>query len=106
MGDTHLTIPYITFLKLDHLLDTFLKIAAYVGIPIRHSKTVALLTCVPIHGITVDYCRHASHQINCFTSGTWLHLFFNKRSAKLRLWQSLLGHLSFTCRVICPGRPF
>lgn len=29
-----------------------------------------------------------------------------KCSACLKLWQSLLGHLSFVCRVMSPGRPF
>lgn len=89
-------------------LSTFLKISDYAGIPIKTSKTVAPSTCVPIHGILVDTVAmearlppdKLSKLLDLVSS------FALKRSARLKLCQSLLGHLSFACRVIGPGRPF
>lgn len=89
-------------------LAIFLSITAYVGIPIKESKTILPSSLVPIHGILVDMICMEAH----LPEDKHLHLldlvssFSKKRSAKLRLWQSLLGHLSFACRVIRPGCPF
>lgn len=89
-------------------LSTFLAIASFVGIPIKASKTIPPSTCVPIHGILVDTVQMEARlpldKLRCLSD--LVISFSKKRTVKLRLWQSLLGHLSFACRVIRPGRPF
>lgn len=88
-------------------LNTFLSIAAYVGIPIKASKTI-LPSCVPIHSIQVDtVCMEARlPEDKLFRLLDLVSSFVRKRSTWLRLSQSLLGHLSFACRVVHPGHPF
>lgn len=89
-------------------LDTFLALSAFVGIPIKTSKTVLPSTSVPIHGILVDTILMQArlpdnklHRLFDLVSS-----FSRKRSARLKLCQSLLSHLSFACWVISPGHPF
>lgn len=89
-------------------LQCFLQIASYTGIPIKTSKTVHPTTCLPVHGIEVDTTQgiarlppeklHNLMQLLC--------VFRKKRSVPLLKWQSLIGHLSFTSRVVRPGRPY
>lgn len=86
----------------------FLALSAYAGIPIKTSKTVLPSTSVPIHGILVDtvlmQVRLPDDKLQRLFD--LVSSFSRKRSARLKLCQSLLGHLSFACRVISPGRPF
>lgn len=91
-----------------HQLNSFLLIAEYTGIPIKASKTVFPSTSVPIHGILVDtvlmQARLPSDKLSRLLD--LVTSFSSKKTARLRICQSLLGHLSFACRVIGPGRPF
>lgn len=89
-------------------LEIFLSIASFAGIPIETSKTLPPATVAPIHRIEVDTSVMTAH-----LSADKVHLlcqllehFQLKRSARLRQWQSLIGHLSFATRVIHPGHPF
>lgn len=89
-------------------LDTFFAVSKYAGIPIKSSKTVLPSTSVPIHGILVDTVRMQARLPEDKLKRLFdlVSSFSRKRSARLKLCQSLLGHLSFACRVISPGRPF
>lgn len=89
-------------------LKKFLSLSAFVGIPINESKTVLPATSVPIHGILVDTLHMQAHlpQDKLLRLLDLVTSFSHKRAAKVKLWQSLLGNLSFACRVVGPGRPF
>lgn len=86
-------------------LECFTAMAQYADIPIKSSKTV-LPTCVaPIHGIEVD-TRHFTSCLPRDKIDTLTQLlisFKDKRSARLKAWQSLIGSLSFTTWVVQPG---
>lgn len=86
-------------------LDNFLAIAEYAGIPIKASKTITPSPCVPIHGILVDTVHMQARLPDDKLSrlSDLVESFARKRTACLKLFQSLLGHLSFACRVIGPG---
>lgn len=89
-------------------LDNFLTLSSFAGIPIKTSKTIQPSTSVPIHGILVDTISMEA-RLPADKLGRLLDLvssFSCKKTARLRLCQSLLGHLSFACRVISPGCPF
>lgn len=89
-------------------LEAFISISDYAGIPIKASKTIHPATCVPIHGILVDtmlmQARLPGDKVSRLLD--LVSSFSRKRSARLKLCQSLLGHLSFACKVVHPGRPF
>lgn len=77
-------------------LDSFLALASYAGTSIKPYKTVQPSTSVPIHGILVDTVRMQAR-----LPQDWLQQLFDlvssfshKRTASLKLCQSLLGHLS------------
>lgn len=82
-------------------LRKFLCISKFVGIPIKDSKTVLPSTCVPIHGIQVDTLHMEARlpQDKLLRLLDLVSSFARRRTAKVRMWQSLLGHLSFACRV-------
>lgn len=79
-----------------------------LGIPCADEKTAGPSTCVEFLGILLD----SEHQVARLPEEKLVRLrslvdnFSRKRSATLAELQSLLGHLSFACRVIRPGRPF
>lgn len=86
----------------------FLMISNYAGIPSKASKTILPSTWVPMHSMFVDtmlmQARLPGDKLSCLFD--LVTSFSSKRTAHLKVWQSLLGHLSFACRVIGTGRPF
>ena len=89
-------------------LHTFQTVADFVGIPVKHSKTVQPATCVTIHGIEVDtnmmQARFPQDKLD--NEVALLRSFSRRKKVTLRQLQSLIGVLSFACKVIVPGRPF
>lgn len=122
----HALISYYSFHSLSHILDdfifigpsnstlcqyqldVFLQISHFTGIPIKESKTIPPSHIVTVHGIEVDtnllQARLPADKLELFRER--LLSFVRRRSATLKEWQSLIGILSFSCKVIHPGRPF
>ena len=89
-------------------LHTFQTVADFVGIPVKHSKTTHPATCVTVHGIEVDtimmQARLPHDKLD--NAVALLRSFSRRKKVTLRQLQSLIGVLSFACKVIVPGRPF
>ena len=89
-------------------LNKFLTVARFIGIPIKHSKTVLPATCVIVHGIEVDtdlmQARLPRDKLE--NAVILVRNFARRKKVTLRELQSLIGTLSFACKVIVPGRPF
>jgi hypothetical protein len=116
-----LSIPYISHILDDFIfvgppdsnicalsLDAFLLLCADCSIPIKHAKTVLPATCVAAHGIELDtiamQARLPEEKLN--KARTLLQRYSSKTRISLRELQSLIGFLTFACRVIQPGRAF
>lgn len=89
-------------------LEHFQNFASFIGIPIKESKTVLPSPVTIVHGIEIDSVAMQAllPQDKIDMLKTLLHSFSRRCSACLRDWQSLIGSLSFACKVIRPGRPF
>lgn len=89
-------------------LQIFLELAHYVGIPIKHTKTINPTHIAPIHGIQINtVSMEASLPLDKLTAcREKLTKFSRSRSVRLREWQSLIGTLSFAAKVVRPGRPY
>ena len=89
-------------------LHKFQTVADFVGIPVKHSKTVQPATCVTVHGIEVDTNMMQARlpQDKLDNEVAFLRSFSRRKKVTLRQLQSLIGVLSFACKVIVPGRPF
>ena len=89
-------------------LDAFHSVARLVGIPVKHSKTVPPSTCVTVHGIEIDtslmQARLPQDKLNGAIA--LVKSFSRRKKVTLRVLQSLIGTLSFACKVVVPGRPF
>ena len=89
-------------------LDSFMSLARFVGIPVKHSKTVSPATCVTVHGIEVDTelmeARLPRDKLD--DALNLVTRFARRKKVTLRELQSLIGTLNFACKVIVPGRPF
>ena len=89
-------------------LDSFMSLADFVGIPVKHSKTVSPTTCVTVHGIEVDTelmeARLPRDKLD--DALNLVTRFARRKKVTLRELQSLIGTLNFACKVIVPGRPF
>ena len=89
-------------------LDSFMSLARFVRIPVKHSKTVSSATCVTVHSIEVDTELMEARlprdklddAINRVTR------FARRKKVTLRELQSLIGTLNFTCKVIVPEAHF
>jgi hypothetical protein len=79
-----------------------------LGIPCAVEKTEGPSSRVEFLGILLDSERQVAQlpEDKLFRLRALVSEFSRKRSATLAELQSLLGHLSFACRVIRPGRPF
>lgn len=117
-------LTWFHFLSMSHILDDiifiapaglplchqqlqcFLRIAEYTGIPIKASKTLLPMTCLPVHGIEVDTVQAQAclPQEKLCNLTQLLQVFSRNRSLPLQKLQSLIGHLSFTSKVLRPGR--
>ena len=89
-------------------LDSFMLLADYVGIPVKLSKTVLPSTCLTVHGIEVDTVLMEARlpQDKLDQARDLVKKFSRRKKVTLRELQSLIGTLSFACKVIVPGRPF
>ena len=89
-------------------LQKFQTVADFVGIPVKHSKTVQPSTCVTVHGIEVDTNMMQARlpQDKLDKAVALLRSFSRRKKVTLRQLQSLIGVLNFACKVIVPGRPF
>lgn len=89
-------------------LECYLYFAILLGIPIKHSKTVAPTTVVPIHGIEIVtssmQARQSTEKLHTLRHA--IASFSKCWTACLQEWQSLIGSKSFACCVIRPGRLF
>lgn len=92
----------------NNLIGFFLEIARYAGIPIKASNTITPRCVALVHGIEVDTrtleVRLPVEKISALVD--LLEHCKDKRSVRLRTWQSLIGHLNFATRVVRPGLPF
>lgn len=89
-------------------LQAFFCLAASLGLPIKHSKTVLPATCVILHGIEVDTVagelRLPFDKLE--QARTLVRAMSCRKKTRLRALQSLLGTLNFACRAVVPGRAF
>ncbi len=89
-------------------LDTFLCLSNSLNIPVKHQKTVLPATKVVLHGILVDTKSMVISLPEDKLLDARAKVSQSKRLKKISLanLQSLLGTLSFACRVVVPGRAF
>ena len=89
-------------------LDSFMSLASFVGIPVKHSKTVSPATCVIVHGIEIDteLMEARLPQDKLEDAINLVRSFARRKKVTLHELQSLIGTLNFACKVIVPGRPF
>jgi len=89
-------------------LSTFLNLATFLGIPVKHSKTVRPTTCTTLHGIEIDtVAAEARLPADKLAKGFAILTSLNKRKkATLKQLQEALGFLNFVCKVVTPGRAF
>lgn len=77
-------------------LNKFLSIASYIGFPIKEAKTVLPTTCLEFMGIVIEN----EGQVALEKCQRLLLSFLSKEKATLKELQSLIGLLSFTCKVL------
>lgn len=89
-------------------LDNFLRLCAFVGVPIAGEKTESPNTVLQFAGITLDTKLMEARlpEDKLHKCRTLLHTYLKRRKVTLKELQSLLGLLNFTCSVIVPGRAF
>ena len=89
-------------------LETFLRIAENIGIPISAEKTEGPIKKLTFLGIELDtvsqQARLPTDKIMKCTD--LIAEILKKKKVTLKEMQSLLGLLNFACQVILPGRPF
>ena len=91
-----------------HALESFMKICADINIPIKHSKTFHPTTVICFLGIELDTIKMES-RLPLDKVTHIKHLLAHclaRRKVTLKELQSLIGMLSFACKVVVPGRPF
>ena len=79
-----------------------------LGLPLSQNKTVGPTYVLGYLGILLDSIRmEASLPIEKVSRITeFIEVFLNRASCTKRELLSLLGHLNYACKVICPGRAF
>ena len=89
-------------------LDTFLYICAQLGVPIAPDKTAGPSTTLTFLGIEIDTvamtCRLPAEKLNQVQ--TLIQIWQGRRKVTKRELLSLIGLLSFACKVVKPGRIF
>ena len=89
-------------------LQAFLILAKSLNIPLRTDKTVYPTTRVSLHGIEVDTAQmqmRLPHD-KLLDARLKIDSVYRRKKVSLRQLQSLIGTLSFACKVIVPGRVF
>lgn len=94
--------------NVDSDLKKFLKMCKNCAIPIKQSKTVLPTTTIVAHGIEVDSQKMMLLLPQDKVKGCvdMLEKYKIRKRVTLRELQSLIGSLSFACRVVRPGRAF
>ena len=89
-------------------LCSFLKLANYINLPIKPSKTVFPTTVATLFGIEVDTISLELRLPNdkLVKLKSLLDEVTGRHKITVRTLQALLGHLNFACLVIVPGRTF
>ena len=89
-------------------LEFFLDLCVFLGVPIKHEKTIFPCTCLPAHGILVDSVRMMlflpDDKIQKLKNA--LNLALSKKKIKIHDLQSLLGQLQFASVALKPGKIF
>ena len=91
-----------------HALDSFMTLCADINIPIKHSKTVHPTTVICFLEIELDTIKMES-RLPLNKATTIKHLlahFLASQKVTMKELQSLIGVLSFACKVVAPDRPF
>ncbi len=89
-------------------LNLFIKVAVYLGIPIKHEKTFNASTCLELHGIKV--CTETmtaslpKDKIN--KAMTLIDNMLECSKTTLKTMQELCGFLNFCLHIIPSARPF
>jgi len=94
--------------KAGNFLDVVLKLCNKCNIPIAPGKVEGPATCLEFLGITLDTVlmeARLSLEKICKLKNL-LNDFQSKKKCTKREILSLIGSLSFACKVIVPGRPF
>ncbi|KAM3936673.1 uncharacterized protein RB166_018270 [Leptodactylus fuscus] len=91
-----------------YLLDTFRYFAAYFGVPLARDKTEGPVTSLSFLGIGIDTERMLLHLPQDKLSRLCADVDFclSSRKVPLSRLQSLLGQLTFACRIFPMGRVF
>lgn len=89
-------------------LTQFFSLCGYVGVPIKHEKTVMPTTCITIYGIEIDSNLMLSRlpDDKVFKIRFLLESFQKRKKVSLKELQSLIGLLNFATSVVVPGRAF
>jgi hypothetical protein len=90
------------------VLQTILNVFSKLGIPVNSKKVEGPATCIEFLGITLDTinmeARLSKEKISKLH--TDVTLFLNRKKCTQRELLSIIGSLSFACKVITPGRSF
>ena len=91
-----------------YALNTFLKIAEDIGVPIAEEKTMGPFTCLPFLGIQLDtVAMMASLPKDKISKAiSMIDQILTSKSVTLRQMQSMCGVLNFACSIIIPARAF
>ncbi len=90
------------------LVETFERVCRHLGVPLAEEKSVAPTTKLVYLGIQIDSVQ----QLVSIPPGKLQRIIDKVQSAmqasklSLKEIQSLIGSLSFVCKVVAPGRPF
>ena len=89
-------------------LDKFLWLCAQLEVPIAFEKTLGPAQILTFVGITLDSIKMETRlpKDKVDKAIGLLHKYSKKRTITLQQLQSLLGFLSFCCKVVQPGRCF
>ena len=89
-------------------LKVVLKLFDELGVPMSSDKVHGPLTCLEFLGITLDTVRMEARLSveKIINLQETVLLFSSKKKCTKRELLSLIGSLSFACKVIIPGRPF
>lgn len=114
-GALHLLLHYLddflsvarTASQAAHHLAIFRLLFAYLGVPMADDKT-ASGTCVPFLGILLDTLAMEARlpEDKLADLRARLDSFQHRRTCSKRELLSLIGSLSFACKVVVPGRTF
>ena len=84
------------------------KLFNKLGVPVAPEKVHGPLTCLEFLGITLDSvnmeARLSTEKVLKLRND--IHVFSGRKKCSKRELLSLIGSLSFACKVIVPGRPF